>query len=56
MMVRAAHRIRWAAVWTLLVGWFLGLMLNVGGAAVNLLLFLGLAILVYELLAAEPRA
>jgi hypothetical protein len=53
MIVRAAHRIRWTAVWVLLAAWFVGLMLNVGGAGLNLLLVLGIAVLIYELLAAE---
>ncbi len=53
MIVRAAHRIRWTAVWLLLAAWFLGLMLNTGGAAVNLLLILAIAVLIYELLAAD---
>lgn len=54
MMVRVAHSVRWTAVWVLLAAWFLGLMLNVGGAAGNLLLVLALALLIYELLAADP--
>lgn len=53
MAVRAAHRIRWTLVWVLLVAWLAGLMLDWGGAAVNLLLVAALAVLVYELLAAE---
>lgn len=56
MLVRAAHRVRWTAVWLLLAAWFLGLMLSVGGAALNLLLILAIAVLVYELLAADPPA
>ena len=53
MIVRAAHRIRWTAVWVLLAAWFVGLMLSVGGAGLNLLLVLAIAILIYELLAAD---
>jgi hypothetical protein len=56
MIVRAAHRVRWTAVWLLLAAWFLGLMLNVGGAALNLLLVLAIAVLIYELLAVDPPA
>jgi uncharacterized membrane protein SpoIIM required for sporulation len=56
MIVRAAHRVRWTAVWVLLAAWFLGLMLGVGGAGLNLLLGLALAVLVYELLAVDPPA
>lgn len=54
MLVRAAHRIRWMAVWLLLGAWSLALVLNIGGAAGNLLLVLALAVLIYELLAADP--
>lgn len=50
-MVRAAHRARWAAAWILLGAWALGLILDVGGGAVNLFLFLAVAVLLYELLA-----
>jgi len=56
MFVRAAHRVRWTAVWLLLAAWFVALMLNIGGAAGNLLLVLAVAVLIYELLAADPPA
>jgi hypothetical protein len=56
MFVRAAHRIRWTAVWLLLAAWFAALMLNIGGAAGNLLLVLAVAVLIYELLAADRPA
>jgi hypothetical protein len=54
MFVRAAHRVRWTAVWLLLAAWFVALTLNIGGAAGNLLLVLAVAVLIYELLAADP--
>lgn len=56
MIVRAAHRARWTVVWVLLAAWFGGLMLGVGGNALNLLLILALAVLVYELLVVDPPA
>jgi hypothetical protein len=56
MLVRAAHRVRWTMVWVLLAAWFMGLMLSVGGAALNLLLVLAIAVLIYELLAVDPPA
>lgn len=56
MLVRTAHRIRWTLVWVLLAAWFFALMLDVGGGAANLLLLLAIAVLVYELLAADPPA
>ncbi len=56
MLVRAAHRARWTIVWVLLVAWFLGLVLDVGGAALYLLRVLAIAVLIYELLAADPGA
>lgn len=56
MFVRVAHRIRWTAVWLLLAAWFLGLMLSTGGATLNLLLVLAIAVLIYELLAVDPPA
>lgn len=47
------HRIRWAALATLTLGWFVGLAANVGGNALNLLLVAAIGLLVYELLVVE---
>ena len=55
MLVRTGHRVRWAAVLVLLAGWFVSLMLDVGGGLANLLLAAAIVVLFYELLAAEPR-
>jgi len=52
---RFGRRVRWAAVSVLLGAWFLSLMLDLGGGLGNLLLVLGIVVLFYELLAAEPR-
>jgi len=52
---RFGRRVRWAAVSVLLGAWFLSLMLDLGGGLSNLLLVLGIVVLFYELLAAEPR-
>lgn len=51
-----ASRVRWVSVWALIALWLLALALDLGGNLVHLLLVVGLAILVYELLAEEPEA
>ena len=53
MPVRLAHRVRWAAVWTLLLAWVVFLVLDRGGGLVNVLLAIAIVALVYELLAAD---
>jgi Family of unknown function (DUF5670) len=52
----AGHRIRWIAVWALVVAWFIALALNVGGNLVHLLLLGAIGILVYELLVEDVPA
>ena len=52
---RIGHRVRWIAVWTALALWFVSIMLGLGGNAVHLLLVVVIVVLLYELLAAEPR-
>ena len=47
------HRIRWIAVWVLIIGWFVALALNVGGNLVHVLLLGAIAVLAYELLIPE---
>jgi len=50
------HRVRWTAVWVLVVAWFVAQALNVGGNAVHLVLLVAIGLLLYELLAEEaPR-
>ena len=56
MLVRAAHRVRWALFWILIAAWSVGLVLGLGGGAPNLLLLLAIAVLVYELLAVDRPA
>jgi len=51
-----AHRVRWIAVWVLLLAWFAALVLDWGGGLGNVLLVLAVAVLVYELLAADRPA
>jgi len=53
MPSRIASRVRWTAVWVLLVGWLVFIVLDWGGRYANVLLFLAIAALVYELLVAE---
>ncbi len=50
-----ASRIRWLAVWALIALWLVALALGLGGDLAHLLLVVGLALLVYELLAEEPE-
>lgn len=49
----AGHRIRWIAIWVLILAWFGALAANLGGNAVHLLLLAAIALLVYELLIPE---
>lgn len=56
MLVRLAHRIRWTAVWVLLLGWSLSLVSGIGGNLPNLLLVLAIVVLLYELLAVDSAA
>ncbi len=48
------HRVRWIAIWVLIVAWFVALALNVGGNLAHLLLLAAIALLVYELLIPDP--
>jgi hypothetical protein len=50
------HRVRWTAVWVLVVAWFVAQALNVGGNAAHFVLLLAIAILIYELLAEDAPA
>jgi hypothetical protein len=50
------HRVRWIAVWVLVVAWFVAQAFNLGGNAVHLVLLLAIAILIYELLAEDAPA
>lgn len=44
---------RWALVWTLLAAWLVALVLDLGGGAANVLVVVAVAVLFYELLAAD---
>jgi hypothetical protein len=50
------HRVRWTAVWVLVVAWFVAQAANLGGNAVHLVLLLAIALLLYELLAEDAPA
>jgi hypothetical protein len=50
------HRIRWIAVWVLILAWFVALAVNVAGNLVHLLLLGAIGLLVYELLVEDPAA
>jgi hypothetical protein len=50
------HRIRWTAVWVLVVAWFVARAANIGGNAAHLVLLLAIGLLVYELLAEDAPA
>ncbi len=52
----AGHRVRWIAVWLLVLAWFVALAANWGGGAVHLLLLGAIALLVYELLIEDEPA
>ena len=47
------HRVRWVAIWILVVAWFVALALNIGGNGAHLLLLVAIGLLVYELLIPE---
>jgi hypothetical protein len=49
------HRVRWTAVWLLVLGWFVAQALNVGGNAVHFVLLVAIGLLAYELLAEDAR-
>lgn len=48
-------RARWLGVWVLIALWLVALALNVGGNLAHLLLVGGIALLVFELLAEQPK-
>ena len=50
------HRVRWIAVWVLVVAWFAAQALNLGGNAVHVILLVAIGLLIYELLAEDPPA
>jgi hypothetical protein len=54
--VATGHRVRWIAVWVLVVVWFVAQALNLGGNAVHLILLVAIGLLVYELLAEDTPA
>ncbi len=54
--VATGHRVRWTAVWALVVAWFVAQALNLGGNAVHLVLLVAIGLLVYELLAEDTPA
>ena len=56
MTVATGHRLRWVAVWVLVVAWFVAQAANLGGNAAHLVLLLAIALLVYELLAEDAPA
>ncbi|HEV8468500.1 MAG TPA: hypothetical protein VGR46_02740 [Candidatus Limnocylindria bacterium] len=56
MSVATGHRVRWIAVWVLVVGWFVAQALNLGGNAVHLILLVAIGLLIYELLAEDTPA
>jgi hypothetical protein len=51
----SASRARWIVVWLLIALWLLALSLDFGGNWAHLLVVLGIALLVYELVAEEPE-
>jgi hypothetical protein len=54
--VATGHRVRWTAVWVLVLGWFVAQALNIGGNTVHLILLAAIALLIYELLAEDAPA
>jgi len=50
------HRVRWTAVWVLVVAWFVAQAVNLGGNAVHLILLVAIGLLIYELLAEDVPA
>ena len=53
MSVGTGHRVRWVLIWTLVIGWFAALALNIAGNGAHLLLLIAIGLLVYELLIPE---
>ena len=56
MTLATGHRLRWTAVWALVLAWFVAQAANLGGNAVHLVLLLAIGVLVYELLAEDAPA
>ncbi|HEV8535834.1 MAG TPA: DUF5670 family protein [Candidatus Limnocylindria bacterium] len=56
MTAATGHRVRWTAVWVLVLAWFVAQALNLGGNAVHLLLLAAITLLIYELLAEDAPA
>ena len=54
MSMATGHRVRWIAIWILIVAWFIALAVNFGGNLAHLLLLAAIALLVYELLIPDP--
>lgn len=50
------HRVRWTAVWVLVLAWFVAQALNLGGNAAHVILLVAIAVLIYELLAEDAPA
>ena len=50
------HRLRWTAVWVLVIAWFVAQAANLGGNAIHLVLLVAIGVLVYELLAEDAPA
>ena len=50
------RRLRWTAVWVLVVAWFVAQAANIGGNAAHLVLLVAIGLLVYELLAEDAPA
>ena len=53
LMTRFGSRARWTAAWVLILAWFLALILDAATGLANLLLVLGVALLLYALLAVD---
>lgn len=53
MSLRTGHRVRWLVVAVSVTLWLVGLAFDLGGNAIHLVLLLGIAALVYELLAED---
>ncbi len=56
MTAATGHRVRWIAVWVLVVAWFVAQAVNLGGNAVHLILLVAIGLLIYELLAEDVPA
>lgn len=53
MSLRTGHGVRWLVVAVSVALWLVGLAFDLGGNAIHLVLLLGIAALVYELLAED---